>query len=392
MRIIDKQDIERREEFLLNAFDTTFRKSLEEPRKELKKLFLDKSKSIKRKDNRIDNVFDVQSRIKEIDTFREKIYRKNYILDWDVYDDVTKNQEIISQKLPDLIGIRINCYFADYEKILYDSLLESGKKEQIPNVDNVKEEKTTQKNGHPIYKFSGRYKGLYHFEVQIKSIVHNVWGEVEHKTVYKNPNYDGFIEKKRELTDALHEILFSSDSQLLSIFKMSESEQTLIESLFYLYTKDQVKGACKTDILAMHYKNYFQSFDRFDLIKEYVSRKMGGHEFSRRTGDTIVPSDKIDDIKEAVEILIPRFYIDCLYQIDCVILDHKSYDSFLYDFINQVIPKDDEDDGFLDIFGSDETPTMVSDKKEYKDLIIAINGKLGNCIEEDIINTFFENE
>ena len=136
-----------------------------------------------------------------------------------------------------MIGIRINCYFAAYELFIYTELksaLENGK---IEYVDNIIDEKTEQKNGHIIYKLSGRFKEKYHFEVQIKSIVHNVWGEVEHKTIYKNPCYDGYIHKKKELSEALHEVLFASDSQLLSIFQMNESEDTLIQALFYLATK-----------------------------------------------------------------------------------------------------------------------------------------------------------
>ena len=130
MALVSIEEIQTRENRLFEAFDEPFRKRLEEPQKEIQELLAKWVKSIPQIDNRIDNVFDIQSRIKGIDTFKEKIHRKNYIFDWDVYDEKEANQEIICQKLPDLIGIRINCYFAAYELFIYTELksaLENGK-------------------------------------------------------------------------------------------------------------------------------------------------------------------------------------------------------------------------------------------------------------------------
>ncbi len=74
------------------------------------------AKSITKFDPRIDNVFSVQSRVKDETTFEEKIFRKNYIQEWKVTDDMAENQKYIKLHLTDLIGIRINCYYAENEE------------------------------------------------------------------------------------------------------------------------------------------------------------------------------------------------------------------------------------------------------------------------------------
>lgn len=395
MTLVPKEDILTRETRLFEAFDEPFRKSLELPQEEIRKRLTIWAASIPKIDDRIDNVFDIQSRIKGVDTFREKIHRKNYIFDWDVYDEKEANQDIICQNLPDLIGVRINCYFAHYEPHIYTELksaLENGK---IENVDKIIDEKTKQKNGHVIYKLSGRFQTKYHFEVQIKAIVHNVWGEVEHKTVYKNPSYDGYIHKKKELSEALHEVLFASDNQLLSIFQMNESEDTLVQALFYLYTKNEMEAACRTRILANHYDNYFNSFDNINIIKEFVSKRMAGQSFDRIQIATKEASQIVTHIIDFAKSLFPRFYINCLYQIDSILHIHESYDSFLVYFIESVVAVDEnEDEDLHNYFGEDEDDNeedeqVKSENVVFKDYIISINEKLGKCINlEKIENQF----
>lgn len=396
MALVSIEEIQTRENRLFEAFDEPFRKSLEVPRKEIQELLAKWVKSIPQIDNRIDNVFDIQSRIKGIDTFKEKIHRKNYIFDWDVYDEKEANQEIICQKLPDLIGIRINCYFAAYELFIYTELksaLENGK---IEYVDNIIDEKTEQKNGHIIYKLSGRFKEKYHFEVQIKAIVHNVWGEVEHKTIYKNPCYDGYIHKKKELSEALHEVLFASDSQLLSIFQMNESEDTLIRALFYLYTKNDIEDACRTRILANHYENYFNSFDNINTIKEFVSKRMTGQPFTPANIESQEASETVKRIIDYVKLLFPRFYINSLYQIDKILHIHESYDSFLVYFIKTILSVDEIDDEEIqNNFGEDEEDIESREQEEsdnvmFKNYIININEKLGKCIKSEKIEETFK--
>ena len=64
----------------------------------------------------------IESRIKEDDSFIEKIKRKNYINEWPIGREKSNIQDTICRNLPDLIGYRINCFFSDDEKKIYDEL------------------------------------------------------------------------------------------------------------------------------------------------------------------------------------------------------------------------------------------------------------------------------
>ena len=118
----------------------------------------------------------LQSRIKGVDSFREKIYRKDYVRSWTVYDDVEHNKTTIKKNLPDLIGFRITCFFWSDEKSIYDELCACAKNGFFKKFTINTNENCKQKNNKPIYKVSGLYDDSVCFELQIKSIMHNIWG------------------------------------------------------------------------------------------------------------------------------------------------------------------------------------------------------------------------
>ena len=181
---------------------------------------------------------------------------------------------MISKCLPDLLGFRINCFFWQDEEIIYNILKEYYDQKNFTNFTLNFSENKIQKNGHTIYKLSGIFKEKYCFELQIKAIMHNIWGEVEHKTIYKNKNYDADISNKIAITEEVFNILQASDKQLVTLFKKKNSEKHLIYALFYEKTKEIVAQKCGTDILAAHYNGYFQIFsdsDNIQYIKKYVA-------------------------------------------------------------------------------------------------------------------------
>lgn len=334
--IIAKNDIERRRSLLLDAFKDD---QLTEEVKGICNELYDKVKawvdSLNRIDPRITNVFSVQSRIKDADTFEEKLFRKNYIHDWDVSDNKEENKQLIKRSLTDLVGIRINCFFAYHELRLYNDL--HARQEDLADCVLNFDENTEMANGHPIYKFSGIYKEQYRFEVQIKSIVHNVWGEVEHKTVYKNPSFDGYIDKKREIVEALYEVLLASDKELFSVFNMGETEEHLIRSLFFCKTKDIIKGKCNTNILAYHYQRYFNVFKVIDPYRQYVIDALSGKEHVRNHINPII-DHHYDKLKDAVLREFPLFFISSIFEIDNLINEHENFDAFLYYFLMTAFP------------------------------------------------------
>ncbi|MBU5250387.1 hypothetical protein KQI46_00245 [Lysinibacillus capsici] len=64
----------------------------------------------------------LESRVKSVESFCEKIKRKNYINTWEVPEDKNLIGEFIAKNLPDLIGFRINCFFYDDEELIYKKL------------------------------------------------------------------------------------------------------------------------------------------------------------------------------------------------------------------------------------------------------------------------------
>ena len=369
-------DIKEKHEMLIQAYtDHSFQEKLDKKRMDIKKIIEEHAKGLKRECSRIDNVFSIESRVKDISSFEEKLYRKNYITKWTVYDDIASNQSVIQKELTDIIGIRINCYFAQYEEIIYSSFQKAEDEFKGKGFSLDFGENTIQKNGHKIYKFSGKYDNT-HFEVQIKSVIHNVWGETEHKTVYKNLSYDGYIEEKKVVTNTLFDILRASETQLYSLFSMEEKESQLIRSLFFCYTKDDVAKVCNTKILAFHYINYFKAFQNLDIIKEYVITRLQGEQF-RPKGVSV--SGFRDKLKDIVKDKFPFFYLDCLYKIDSNIHEHESIDTFLSYFLETVLP-DESGEEFDEMF--DETFGESSENcgDEEEDMIQKINDILGNSI------------
>lgn len=137
----------------------------------------------------------IQGRVKNPLSLKEKIYRKNY---YSSYKDKDNSEFIL--KLPDLIGIRVICLLNKDEVVFYNKLRkyfgdcdsgfsprefsEIGKLELL-----LEHQPELQKNGHPIYRITGRFTvdgNTYAIELQIKSMVHSFWGEMEHSMFYKN--------------------------------------------------------------------------------------------------------------------------------------------------------------------------------------------------------------
>ena len=160
-----------------------------------------------------------QNRIKSDVSFADKLVRNNYINDWK-YDEgnVEANKKTLSSNLPDFIGYRINTLFFNEEEKFANELISFLKnKEHIEIPDDQLNPTNQQANGHPIRKFQGFVKSevdpelKFGFEIQIKSSVHNLWGEVEHGSIYKPNNFDFRIDEKKKNVEEIWKTLTSCD-------------------------------------------------------------------------------------------------------------------------------------------------------------------------------------
>jgi ppGpp synthetase/RelA/SpoT-type nucleotidyltranferase len=161
-------------------------------------------------------------RVKSKTSLEEKIHRR------DLLEKYGSAEEMISS-LDDIIGIRIITLLHGYEKNIWNQI--KAKCNSI-NVDgdtylNINETKifleeldlpVEQKNKHEIYKIScfyGENKNVgTRFELQIKSLIHLLWGEVEHMLFYKNYDYVINSSFNTEIMNNTYSHLKNLDKQL----------------------------------------------------------------------------------------------------------------------------------------------------------------------------------
>ncbi|HHD2768672.1 TPA: GTP pyrophosphokinase family protein, partial [Clostridium perfringens] len=176
-------------------------------------------------ENSCEGFFNISTRVKSASSLKEKIIRHNYYLKYNSPKDLFEN-------LSDLIGVRIECRFIEDEehifkfiRTVFNCTNEEGfnYSSQNPNIflDLNEHQPLKQKNGFELYRIDGFVVNegeKFNFELQIKSMVNNFWGEIEHKIIYKNYN---MILGDKFYKNILHSIknnLCLIDNQLLTIF------------------------------------------------------------------------------------------------------------------------------------------------------------------------------
>lgn len=331
-----------------------------------------------------------ESRIKGCDSFHEKIFRKGYVQSWRVTDDRDTNKELITKELPDLIGFRITCFFLDAEPNIYRLLKEYH---DLGNFDRITinfNENCVQKNGHTIYKVTGKYNNKYCFEMQIKSIMHNIWGEVDHKTIYKSRDFDPNIETKRSISEELFNILKASDKQLQVLFEEANTEEKLLQSLFFVKTKEEMVEQFKTDILAEHYDRFFKIFSSESdnaLIKDYVIAALQEKKHRRKKVALQTAISYEDELIKEIQNNFYDYDLKGIYHIASIIYNFKSYREFLNYLANCLIGQctseidefDDADDEFDDADDEFDVSNENGDAKAQaiKNIITLLYKKIG---------------
>ena len=298
----------------------------------------------KNKDRSLSVFGEPQSRIKSTKSFIEKINRRDYINTWTISDDTDANRKMISYQLTDLIGFRINCFFGDDEARVYDLCKQYAFDNKFENIECNFNENCVQANGHMIYKWSGTYiykaeertnkePDKYRFEVQIKSLVHNLWGEVEHSTIYKNQSLDINKKSKKDLTESIFNVMQAANQQLLTLYTNRYSENDLIRALFFEYTYEEINSKTKTMIFARHYENFFEIFSMFifDTVKKYVACciENGDAKLYNRKKIEFEENDLYSLIASKLDSIYVKFDLEVLFQIASEVIDFVDYEGFL---------------------------------------------------------------
>lgn len=324
----------------------------------------------------------LEYRIKSRISFLEKVKRKSYDETWEIPNDTEEIEKVICKNLPDLIGFRIKCMFFEDELNIYNAIKKYYNDQKFSELITLDfNENTKQKNGHKIYKVSGNLED-FNFEIQIKCSLHDVWGEVEHKQIYKGMQYDPQIKEKKIITEAIFSVLESSDLQLKAIFEHKTSLQESINSLFFQYTFEQISNEANSVFLANHYLSFFEIFKEKEYQKHiqiFLSKKLNGDKYQR------IKLSIQETTSVSVEEFINRyakFDLEVVNGIASVLYDGLNFEDFIKFLIckvENISINNDKDDEALNIsFNDDEddnTNDTSSEKEAMKNNIFSIYDK-----------------
>lgn len=165
-------------------------------------------------------VVSLSSRIKNRDSLKEKMIRNHFYLDFHSPQEALDN-------LSDLIGITLQCRFIRNETELYQKLFEffeeqNGdyavcKKDPDVFLNLSMPQPQIQRNGFTIFRLDGYcvyQQEKIRYELQIKSLVHNFWSDIEHEVVYKNPDFVMYDTFNKAMLGAIRDNLDVVDRQL----------------------------------------------------------------------------------------------------------------------------------------------------------------------------------
>lgn len=182
--------------------------------------------------NQDDTAVSLQTRIKQEESLREKLIRKQFYLDYDKPEEALDN-------LHDLIGITVQCRFIRNEMNIYHSLYRFFEMKQkgyarcryddhlFMNLSMPQPQ--LQRNGFTIYRLDGYYildGRQVNYELQIKSLVHAFWSEIEHEVVYKNPDFVAYDSFNKSMLGAIRDNLDIVDRQLEIMYKQISEESS----------------------------------------------------------------------------------------------------------------------------------------------------------------------
>lgn len=235
-------------------------------------------------------VLSVTYRVKDRDSFVEKIDRKNYEKPFDDIEDIC--------------GIRIICYYqSDVDKIAEIiskefEVLENQDKEELLEADQFGYRST-----HFIVKIkkewlkAPNYRGLENLkaEIQIRTVLMHAWAEIEHKLAYKKKSHipdklkrtfyilsakledadKQFEELKNEITKYREEVIEITTSESIKTEDIElnlDSLQAFLDATFSNRTKDIEQSRFLVDEFLYYGIGLKEFISSYEEVKNYLTK------------------------------------------------------------------------------------------------------------------------
>lgn len=316
-------------------------------------------------------IIDVRSRIKKPESVKEKILRNK------LYKKYSKPQELLNS-LPDVVGVMIFCRFIHEEETILNQIKKifSQRAEDgwyyCPDLENTPihldlsaKQPQKQKNGFNIYRVDGYYYSYgekVNFELQIKSLVHSFWSDIEHEIIYKNNSYliiDSFM---KDMLVSIHRNMESMDNQLALIYNQLHAENEEKEIKSKDFTKMLLAKAINDIFINKMYKNIGFTFDfrkACDIISQYVFLK-------NEIVDNNMSNEKLVELLEKVSA-IQNAEIDFEVPItfETKFIPKSRFGEVLGDKLLSIINKDFEWNIFFKILFEIESGNRVEDFRMF---------------------------
>lgn len=366
-------------------YDNQFRDGLQTEKNEIEKIlkeFIDKySESIKLKDN-------ISSRIKDVNRLCEKIQRNDYLVKWNKAYKKADVVKILKEEIHDLIGFKINCFFLQDEDSVIEKLITFLKEKGIECIDD-----TLPKNDIIFHKLFCKKKvseGHLSFEIQVKSLMMDAWGEVDHDIKYKKTKYDSNQEFMESIMQSQQKIISGLESQLQGVYKHVNTLPDVKKELFYFITKNKLDESYQTNI-GSYYKVFFDLFDSImpdhtSVLDKFIGHALLESEFSK------TELEKVEDIEYATQLIndFDELCWKCIVKLMEQLYEFEDETQLLCNIIRFINSKveiagvfDEDSNQVADAFGDDE---IEGDCNKYSH----IQTKLRDLLRKSVRETSYE--
>ncbi|MGU8451748.1 GTP pyrophosphokinase [Clostridium perfringens] len=359
-------------------------------------------------ENSCEGFFNISTRVKSASSLKEKIIRHNYYIKYDSPTDLFRN-------LSDLIGVRIECRFIEDEEHIFKfirTIFNCTNKDgfsyssQNPNIflDLREHQPLKQKNGFELYRIDGFIlyeEAKFNFELQIKSMVNNFWGEIEHKIIYKNYNMILGDKFYKNILNSIKNNLCLIDNQLLTIFNHVNShmdnsngvglKKEGIEILLSKMIYDIYSSKVKNDLgISVDFRN------ACDIIIDYIFTKNNCNTSQEYYNTFVNTSVRLNEVfkdsisfKNKLSIGAEPLCFDSEFSnsIGNKLAHAMNYDfhwNLFFKILFQIEPGNNREDFYSFIRYLE---TIFSNRDSYLNLYLTFSAEEVSIIKEDILSS-----